>query len=33
MKREFLLEAVIERGEWPITRDAVLRLLEDLARP
>ncbi|MGH7278693.1 MAG: transcription-repair coupling factor [Candidatus Rokuibacteriota bacterium] len=28
MKREFTLEAAIDRGEWPVVRDALLRLLE-----
>ncbi len=32
MKREFTLEAVIERGPWPGVRDSLLRLLRDLGR-
>jgi transcription-repair coupling factor (superfamily II helicase) len=31
MKREFTLEARIERGPWPAVRDSLLRLLADLA--
>ena len=33
MKREFTLEAAIERGPWPTVRDALLALLTDLGRP
>ncbi|OLC34813.1 MAG: transcription-repair coupling factor [Candidatus Rokubacteria bacterium 13_1_40CM_4_69_5] len=33
MKREFTLEATIDRGEWPVVRDSLLRLLSELARP
>ncbi len=32
MKREFTLEATIERGEWPVVRDAILRVLTGLVR-
>jgi hypothetical protein len=32
MKREFTLEAVIGRGEWPSVRDSLLALLEELGR-
>jgi transcription-repair coupling factor (superfamily II helicase) len=32
MKREFTLEAAIERGPWPAVRDSLRRLLADLAR-
>ncbi|OLB96405.1 MAG: transcription-repair coupling factor [Candidatus Rokubacteria bacterium 13_1_40CM_68_15] len=32
MKREFTLDAVIARGEWPAVRDAVLALLAEIAR-
>ena len=32
LKREFTVEAVIERGPFPVVRDAVLRLLEELPR-
>jgi transcription-repair coupling factor (superfamily II helicase) len=28
MKREYTLEAVIDRGEWPAVRDSLIRLLE-----
>ena len=31
MKREFTLEAAIEGGPWPVTRDSIARLLGDLA--
>jgi len=31
MKREFALEAAIDRGPWPVVRDSLLRLLGDLA--
>jgi len=31
MKREFTLEAVIDAGAWPATRDSLARLLRDLA--
>ena len=30
LKREFTVEAAIERGPFPMVRDAVLRLLEEL---
>jgi transcription-repair coupling factor (superfamily II helicase) len=30
-KREFTLEAVIARGEWPAVRDSVLRVLDEVA--
>jgi transcription-repair coupling factor (superfamily II helicase) len=30
MRREYTLEAAIDRGEWPVVRDAVLRLLREL---
>jgi transcription-repair coupling factor (superfamily II helicase) len=33
MKREFTLEATIDRGEWPVVRDSLLHLLGELARP
>jgi transcription-repair coupling factor (superfamily II helicase) len=32
LKREFTLEAVIDRGPFPVVRDAVLQLLAELAR-
>src|SRR5881296_2094746 len=32
MKREFTIEAVVERGEWARVRDSLLRLLENLDR-
>jgi len=32
MKREYTLEAVIDRGPWPVVRDALLGLLDQLAR-
>ncbi|MGH7313187.1 MAG: transcription-repair coupling factor [Candidatus Rokuibacteriota bacterium] len=32
MKREFTLEALIGRGEWPSVRDSLLVLLDDLGR-
>jgi transcription-repair coupling factor (superfamily II helicase) len=32
MKREFTIEAVVERGEWARVRDSLLRLLEELGR-
>jgi transcription-repair coupling factor (superfamily II helicase) len=32
MKRDFVLEATIARGEWPRERDSVLAVLEGLAR-
>jgi transcription-repair coupling factor (superfamily II helicase) len=32
MKREFTLEALIDRGEWPDVRDSLLTLLADLGR-
>jgi transcription-repair coupling factor (superfamily II helicase) len=32
MKREFTLEASIDRGEWPDVRDSLLTLLADLGR-
>jgi transcription-repair coupling factor (superfamily II helicase) len=32
LKREFTVEAMIERGPFPVVRDAVLRLLEELPR-
>ena len=32
LKREFTLEAVIDRGPFPVVRDAVLRLLAELPR-
>ena len=32
MKREFTLEATVERGEWPRVRDSLLCLLDDLGR-
>ncbi|MBI4637428.1 MAG: transcription-repair coupling factor [Candidatus Rokubacteria bacterium] len=32
MKREFTVEATIERGEWPRVRDSLLRLLAEVAR-
>src|SRR3989454_2315513 len=32
MKREFTLEATVERGEWPRGRDSLLCLLDDLGR-
>jgi transcription-repair coupling factor (superfamily II helicase) len=31
MKREFTLEAIIDAGPWPVTRDGIARLLGDLA--
>jgi transcription-repair coupling factor (superfamily II helicase) len=31
MKREFTLEAAVERGPWPAVRDSLLRLLGELA--
>jgi transcription-repair coupling factor (superfamily II helicase) len=31
MKREFTLEAVLDEGPWPVTRDAIARVLSDLA--
>jgi len=33
MKREFTIEAVVERGEWARVRASLLRLLEGLGRP
>src|SRR5438309_1728750 len=32
MKREFTLEALIARGEWPVVRDALLALLSEIGR-
>src|SRR5213594_3846841 len=32
MKREFTLEALISRGEWPAVRDALLALLAEIGR-
>ncbi len=32
MKREFTVEATVERGAWPRVRDALLRLLAELGR-
>jgi hypothetical protein len=32
MKREFTLEASIERGEWPRVHGSLLALLDDLGR-
>jgi len=32
MKREFTIEAVVERGEWARVRGSLLRLLESLDR-
>jgi hypothetical protein len=32
MKREFTVEATIERGDWPRVRDSLLGLLEELGR-
>jgi transcription-repair coupling factor (superfamily II helicase) len=32
MRREFTLEAVIDRGGWPAVRDSLLALLGELAR-
>src|SRR2546425_4696907 len=32
MKREFTLEALIARGEWPVARDALLALLSEIGR-
>jgi transcription-repair coupling factor (superfamily II helicase) len=32
MKREFTLEAAVERGEWPRVRDSLLALLVGLGR-
>src|SRR5262247_1024376 len=32
MKREFTLEATIDRGPWPVVRDALLGLLAELGR-
>jgi transcription-repair coupling factor (superfamily II helicase) len=31
MKREFTVEATVERGDWPVVRDSLLRVLEGLA--
>jgi len=31
MKREYTIDARIEKGEWPIVRDALRRLLSELA--
>jgi hypothetical protein len=33
MKREFTIEAVVARGEWPEVRDSLLALLAALDRP
>jgi hypothetical protein len=32
MKRDFVLEAQIARGEWPRVRDSLLGLLGELSR-
>jgi hypothetical protein len=32
LKREFTLEATIDRGPFPVARDAVLRLLAEITR-
>jgi hypothetical protein len=32
LKREFMVEAAIERGPFPVVRDAVLQLLAELPR-
>jgi len=32
MKREFTVEAKLDRGDWPVLRDALLRALEGLGR-
>ncbi len=32
MKRDFMLEAAIARGEWPRVRDSLLGLLDELTR-
>jgi len=32
MKREFTLEAIVDRGPWPVVRDALLRLIAELPR-
>ena len=32
MKRDFVLEAAIARGEWPRVRESVLAVLETLPR-
>jgi transcription-repair coupling factor (superfamily II helicase) len=31
MKREFTLEAAVDRGPWPVVRESLLRLLRELA--
>jgi transcription-repair coupling factor (superfamily II helicase) len=33
MKREFMVEAAVDRGEWPRVRDSLLALLTGLRRP